>query len=166
MADNDEKKKQPPGDDEMPSLKDELHIEDLSRCIFFKDQKIFAAAGPDLPLLQMNDDGTFISLNPALPYRQEVHEEVVTQSDEYGRLYDALGQLRRLTGMKYKGRTLYFVTARHPENGQNLAAWFDDDMKPHCLFIGENVLSAIMVMRIRDRMIDGELSRFDEISSN
>ena len=148
------------------SLKDELEVVDLSCCIFFKDQKIFAAAGPGLPLLQMNTDGTFISLDPNLPYRQEVHEEVIVTSDEHGRMFDALGELRKLTGMKYKGREMFFVKERHPDNGQNLAAWFDDDMNPHYLRLGETILSAIMVLRVRDRMLDGELSTFPEILSD
>ena len=148
------------------SLAEELQIEDLSRCIFFKDSKIFAAAGPGLPLLQVNTDGTFVSLDPDLPYRGEVDEDVVVSADEHGRLLDALGQIRKLTGMKYKGRPLYFVRERHPENNQNLAAWFDDDWKPHHLYLGETILSAAMVLRIRNRMIDGELSAFGEISSD
>lgn len=148
------------------SLKEELQIEDLSRCIFFKDSKIFAAAGPGLPLLQMNTDGTFVSLDPDLPYRGEVDEDVVVNSDEHGRLLDALGQLRKLTGMKYKGNPLYFVKQRHPENNQNLAAWFDENWKPHHLYLGETILSAAMVLRIRNRMVDGELSAFSEITSD
>lgn len=148
------------------SLKDELEVEDLSRCIYFKDSKIFAAAGPGLPLLQVNTDGTFVSLAPDLPYRQEVDEDMVVKVDEHGRLLDPLGQLRKLTGMKYKGKLLYHIYKRHPENNQHLAAWFDDDWKPHFLYLGETILSAAMVLKIRNRMIDGELGNFEEISSD
>jgi len=155
------------GEDAGPkSLKEELNVEDLSCCIFFKDHKLFAAAGPDLPFLQMNTDGTFISLDPSQPYRQEVHEVLIVRADEHGRLFDALGQLRRLAGMTYKGVALYFVQNRHPENDQNLVAWFDDNMKPHYLYLGETILSGIMVMRARDRMLDGELSNIADITSD
>jgi hypothetical protein len=168
VADNEEEdNKQAPSAEEGPkSLKDELNVEDLSCCIFFKDQKLFAAAGPELPLLQMNTDGTFVSLPPDAPYRKEIDEVLIVTADKHGRLFDALGEIRRLVGMKYKGQTLYFMDERHPENGQNLAAWFDDDMKPHYLHLGDTILSAIMVLRIRDRMIDGELSAFPEITSD
>lgn len=150
------------------SLREELEIEDLSCCIFYKDHKIFAAAGPGLPLLQINTDGTFVSFDPDKPYSEEIQEEVVVNADEHGRLIDALGQLRRLTGMKYKGRPLYFIKERHPENQQNLAAWFDDEMKPHFLHLGEMILSANMILKIRDRMlmVDGELCNFSEITSD
>ncbi len=148
------------------SLKEELQIEDLSRCIFFKDSKIFAAAGPGMPLLQVNTDGTFVSLDPDQPYRQEVDEDVRVEADEHGRLLDPLGQLRKLTGMKYQGKPLFFVARRHPENSQHLAAWFDEEWNAHYLYLGENILSAAMVLKIRDRMIDGELSKFEELSSD
>ncbi len=148
------------------SLKDELEIEDLSRCIFFKDSKIFAAAGPKLPLLQVNTDGTFVALPMDKPYKEEIDVEVLVRCDEHGRMLDALGDVRKLTGMKFKGRELYFISERHPENNQNLAAWFDDEWKPHRLYLSESLLSAAMVLRIRNRMIDGELSTFPEITSD
>lgn len=148
------------------ALGDELKVEDLSRCIYFKDNKLFAAAGPGIPLLQMGGDGTFVSLDPNLPYRPEVHEELKVETDEYGRLLDPLGQVRKLTGMKYEGKQLYYVKERHPENEQHLAAWFDDDWKAHYLYLGELVLSAAMILKIRGRMVDGEISRFEEISSD
>ena len=169
MSNQDDDNRESSQDDSRPrSLKDELQVEDLSCCIFFKDHKLFAAAGPGLPLLQMNTDGTFISYDPDLPYRQEVQEEVIVSDDEYGRLLNSLGEVRKLTGMTYKGRLLYFVKERHPENGQNLAAWFDDDMNPHYIRLGDTVLSGNMILKIRDRMlmVNGELSNFPEISSD
>lgn len=148
-------------------LKEELQIEDLSRCIYFKDSKLFAAAGPGLPLLQVNTDGTFVSLDPERPYTAEVHEEVVVaKADEYGRLLDPLGQIRKLVGMKYKGNQLYYVDKYHPDSGQELAAWFDENWQPHFLYLGDTVLSAFMVLKIRNRMVDGELSVFEELSSD
>jgi hypothetical protein len=161
---NDDKKAEREGP--LP-LKEELQIEDLSRCIYFKDSKLFAAAGPGLPLLQVNTDGTFVSLDPERPYTAEVHEEVVVaKADEHGRLLDPLGQIRKLVGMKYKGNQLYYVNKYHPDNGLELAAWFDDKWQAHYLYFGDTVLSASMVLKIRDRMVDGELSVFEELSSD
>lgn len=147
------------------SLREELNVEDLSRCLFFKDSKLFAAAGPGMPLLQVNVDGTFVSLNPDSPYRPEVDEDVVISMDAQGRLLDPLGEVRKLTGMKYKGQALYYVNERHPENKQHLAAWFDSEGKAHFLYLGDTILSAAMILKIRNRTIDGELSKFDEIRS-
>lgn len=163
--DNDENQK---ADKDGPiPLREELQIEDLSRCIYFKDSKLFAAAGPGLPLLQVNTDGTFVSLDPERPYNEVVHEEVfVARADEYGRLFDPLGQIRKLTGMKYKGNQLYYVDKYHPDNGQALAAWFDENWQPHYLYLGDTILSALMVLKIRNRMVDGELSVFEELSSD
>lgn len=147
------------------SLKEELQVEDLGTCAFLKGTELFAAAGPEYPLLQVNPDGTFITHAPDLPHRRQVDEDIVVRVDEHGRLLNELGELRKLVGMKYNGRQLYFVNERHPENGQSLAAWFDDDWTPHFLYLGDTILSAAMVLRIRNRMIDGELNNFDEISS-
>jgi hypothetical protein len=167
VADNEERKNSDDGS-EPRSLREELQIEDLSCCLFFKDQKIFAAAGPGLPLMQMNADGTFVSLDPEQPYSSEIHEEVAARADEYGRLLNPLGELCKLTGMKYNGKPLFFVKEKQPENGQHLAAWFDDGMKPHYLHLGDTLLSGPMIIKIRDRMImvDGELTNFPEISSD
>lgn len=176
--DDDEKQSPPDRDpnEEHLTLQEELQIEDLSRCIYFKDNKLFAAAGPGIPLLQVNTDGTFVSLSPDLPYRQQVDKDVVVEWDEHGRLVDALGQTRKVTGMKYKGQQLYYVNKKHPDNDQPLAAWFDDDWKQHYLYlrvqdqntgeVRQTILSGAMVVKIRHRMIDGELSTFEELVSD
>lgn len=148
------------------ALAEELKVEDLSRCIYFKDNKLFAAAGPGIPLLQMGADGTFLSLDPNKPYRPDVDEELTVEVDEHGRLLDPLGQVRKLTGMKFRGKQLYYLARRHPDTEQHLAAWFDESWQPHFLYLGETILSAPMILRIRSRMIDGELSSFEEISSD
>lgn len=158
--------KKEPAEPEGPmSLQRELEVNDLGRVMFFKDNKIFSAVGPQLPIVQLDKDGAFVSHAPDQPYREGVDEEMTVVQDRYGRLIDPLGEVRKLTGMKYNGRQLYYIAERHPENGQHLAAWFDDEWKPHKLYLGENLLSAYMVLKVRYRMIDGELSAFPEIHS-
>lgn len=148
------------------TLQRELEVNDLGRVMFFKDNKIFSAVGPQLPIVQLDKDGAFVSHAPDQPYREGVDEELTVVKDSYGRLMDPLGEVRKLTGMKYNGRQLYYIADRHPENGQHLAAWFDDEWKAHRLYLGESLLSAYMVLKVRYRMIDGELSAFPEISSD
>ncbi|MBX9687279.1 MAG: hypothetical protein K2X27_11290 [Candidatus Obscuribacterales bacterium] len=156
QSDDDEQSSEPEGP---LTLGEELEIEDLSRCIYFKDSKIFAAAGPGLPLLQVNTDGTFVSLDPDLPYRDSIDVEVVVSQDKYGRLLNELGEVRKVVGMTYNGKQLYFVAERHPDNEQHLAAWFDDEWKPHYLYLGDTLLSApMLVNRLRNHMLSGELS--------
>lgn len=147
------------------SLQRELEVNDLGRVMFFKDNKIFSAVGPQLPIVQLDKDGAFVSHSPDQPYRADVDEDMTVEQDRYGRLIDPLGEVRKLTGMKYNGRQLYYIAERHPENGQHLAAWFDDEWKPHKIYLGENLLSAYMVLKVRYRMVDGELSAFPEIHS-
>lgn len=159
--------KKEPDDPEGPmSLQRELEVNDLGRVMFFKDNKIFSAVGPELPIVQLDKDGAFVSHAPDQPYRENVDEEMTVVHDKYGRLIDPLGEVRKLTGMKYNGQQLYYIAERHPENGQHLAAWFDDQWKAHKLYLGESLLSAYMVLKVRYRMLDGELSSFPEISSD
>lgn len=148
------------------TLQEELEVTDLGRVMFFKDDKIFSAVGPDMPIVQLDKDGAFVSHAPDQPYRDGIDEDVTVVQDKYGRLLDALGEVRKLTGMKFKGKQLFYISEKHPENGQNLAAWFDDEWKAHRIYLEEALLSAPMVLKVRYRMIDGELSTFPEIHSD
>lgn len=152
-------------DDGPQSLNEELDCSDLGRVMFFKDNKIFSAVGPSLPIVQLDRDGAFVSHAPDQPYRNEVDVELTVEADEHGRLLDPLGEVRKLSGMKYQGHQLYYIVERHPENQQHLAAWFDDNWNPHRLYLNDTILSAQMIIRVRDRMIDGEISAFPEIRS-
>ena len=147
------------------TLQNELEVTDLGRVMFFKDNKIFSAVGPTLPIVQLDKDGAFVTHAPDQPYREEVDEDLTVHSDEHGRLLDSLGEVRKLSGMKYHGHQLFYIKERHPENGQNLVAWFDDNWKPHRLYLDTHLLSGQMIIKVRDRMLDGEISAFPEIQS-
>jgi hypothetical protein len=155
------------GEDEgQPTLADELGVQDLKEVLFADRGRIFSAAGRESPIAEMEPDG--VLLHPAdKPFADGPPGEVINfRADARGVLLDELGQERRIVGAKYKGKPIYTLGEKKPNTEKHYAAWFDENNRPHKLYIEGEALTTDVVYRIRNRTPDGEIGIFSEVTSD
>lgn len=156
-----------PSPDEPLTLVDELGVEDLNDILFSDRGRIFSAAGRDAPVAELSSDG--VLLRPAQkPFTEDdtKSEVIVYHVNERGVLLNELGDERRISGAKFRGKPIYTLGEIKPDTVKHYAGWFDDEGKIHKFYVQGEVLTADMVYRIRNRTHDGEISIFPEISTD
>ncbi len=90
-----------------PGLADELGIEDIYQPLVGGHGKLFCAAGRDAPLVVFEED--FLVLHPAQKPLMEDDagvEEMQVQVNERGLLLNELGEVKKITAAKYRGRPI------------------------------------------------------------
>ena len=159
MADSEASK---PG--EQP-LVDELGVKDLKELIFAKKGRLFSTAGRDSPVAELTEDGLVLH-PPQKPLEEEGPvEKIELKIDERGVWLDELGKAKKVAGAKYRGHELFWMGECEPGTNRHLVAWFDEEGKAHRLLLEGKPLTTGLAFKLRNRTHDGELSIFDDVTS-
>jgi len=151
---------------EEPTLADELGIAHLHDPIFGGRGRLFSAAGRNSPIAEFTR--RYLVLHPPQkPFKEEVDtEDLVLSVDERGVLLNELGQVKNISGAKFKGHELYYLGQRKPGTLKHLAGWFDKTGKPHLLFVNGEPLTTEVIFKLRNKTHDGEISIYPDLTSD
>ena len=154
-------------DEEDLSLVDELGIEDLGEVIFVSRGHLFSAAGRESPVAEIQKDSVLLR-PPQKPLDENPAEEekIIFHVDERGILLNELGEKRKISGCRFRGKELWVMGETKPGTLKHYAAWFDDEGQSHKVYVRKEPLTSDMVFRIRNRTHDGEISIFPEITTD
>lgn len=165
-------KKHPKDSDKQPrapGLADELGIEDIYQPLVGGHGKLFCAAGRDAPLVVFEDD--FLVLHPAqkpLMDDDAACEEMQVQINERGLLLNELGEVKKITAAKYRGRPIYISGEQRDNTYKHYVLAEDFDGTLHFIFDqdkeGERI-TADEAYRMRNATFNGELSKFRQLRS-
>lgn len=159
-------RKRAPAEGEVLSIADELGVEDLNRTYFRKGGREFAAAGRKTPVAEIAYDG-LVMYSPDKPLQEaEQVEEIKVTADNLGICLNELGERRKIVGARYKGRDLYWLAETAPGTTRHYVAWFDEEWQPHKIYLEGVPMTSDLVVKVRNRSVNGELSAFPEISSD
>lgn len=152
-----------------PGLADELGIEDIYQPLVGGHGKLFCAAGRDAPLVVFEDD--FLVLHPAQKPLMEDDagvEEMQVQVNERGLLLNELGEVKKITAAKYRGRPIYISGEQRENTYKHYVLAEDFDGTLHFIFDedkeGERI-TADEAYRMRNATFNGELSKFSQLRS-
>ena len=154
--------KRPPVD---LNLADELGIGESLDPVFSGRGRLFSTAGPASPVAEFTDN--YLNLYPPQkPLDEEKFaEEIIIGVNERGVLLNELGQPRRVSGAKFRGREIFCLEERSSASGKHLVAWFDDAGKRHRLFWQGTELGIYTASKLRNATHDGEISKFPDLST-
>ncbi len=148
------------------SLVKDLGVADLSRTYVRMDGREFAAAGTKYPVVEIDYFG-MVMHHPDKPLCASDKEELISvEHDEHGIVLNELGERRKVAGARFRGRELFWHRDTIPESTRHYVAWFDEEWKPHSIFLVGNRLTVDMVLKMRSRTVNGELSVFPEVSTD
>lgn len=149
--------------DEIPSIIDELGVEDLHKTYVLMNGREFAAAGREIPVAEFDDFG-LVMHHPDQPLSDETVPEIISsRCNEHGIVIDELGEKRKIMGARYHGREIYWHKDIVPNSTRHFIAWYDDEWKAHALYLEDVRLNVDIVLKLRGRTLNGELSIFPEI---
>lgn len=168
MADEERRSPSPADPDQPEALVDKLGVQDdLNSIIFGYRGKIFSAAGRETPIAELDDEGGLVLHPPQLCLEDNIPtEEIVPKCDEYGICLNEIGERRKIIGATYRGKPLFWINETAPGTTKHYGAWFDDDWSAHLLYFGGEPMTVDKIVKIRARTIDGELSAFDDLTTD
>lgn len=147
-------------------LVDELGVVDLRELVFGKRGKLFSAAGRFSPVAEFTDDSVLLH-PPDKPLEENGPvENIAIQMSERGVLLDELGAEKKIPGATFQGNPLWILAEQKPDTDKYCIGWFDESNTPHKLYLEGEELTTEFVYKLRNRTHDGELSCFDDISSD
>lgn len=152
--------------DEALSLADELGIEDLFDPIFGGRGRLFSAAGRNSPVAEFTPK--HLILHPPQKPFEEVGDEddIAARVDGRGVLLDDFQQPKRISGAKFRGNALYWLGKQKLGTLRYFAGWFDEQGRPHMLFVNGEPITVDIVFRLRNKTHDGEISIFPDLESD
>ncbi|MBI4534009.1 MAG: hypothetical protein HY711_08670 [Candidatus Melainabacteria bacterium] len=152
--------------DEPKPLAEELGVKDLRELIFGKKGRLFSAAGKLSPIAEFTEQHVVLH-PPDKPLKDEgPAEDIVLHVSERGVLLDDLGAEKTIAGAKFRGQKVYWLAEQQPGTTRHYAGWFDQSGKPHLLYTKGEPLTTDMAYRYRNRTHDGELSIFEDLTTD
>lgn len=152
-----------------PGLADELGIEDIYQPLVGGHGKLFCAAGREAPLVVFEDD--YLVLHPAQKPLMEddaAVEEMQVQVNDRGLLLNELGEVKRITAAKYRGRPIFVSGEQRDSTYKHYVVAEDYDGTLHFIFDddkdGERI-TADEAYRMRNATFNGEISKFSQLRS-
>jgi hypothetical protein len=148
------------------ALADELGMGDLLDPIFSGRGRLFSTAGRETPIAEFTDE-YLVLYPPQKPLDEQTfaHDIVIGVSQE-GILLNELGEPRKISGARFHGRELFCLAERNTVSGKHPVAWFDEHRKAHKLYWEGQELSIHAIYRLRNRTHDGELSIYQDLSTD
>lgn len=151
--------------DQLP-LVDELGIEDVNDPLAGGRGRLFSAAGRFSPLIEFTDEHVIMH-PPQLPFSEDgPSEDIVTKVDSRGVLLDEIGNAKHIAGARFNGQVLWYLGEQLPGTTKYLVAWFDQQGRPHKLYVNDEPLTVDVVFRLRNKTHDGELSFFADVTTD
>ncbi|HEY9682744.1 MAG TPA: hypothetical protein V6C86_14300 [Oculatellaceae cyanobacterium] len=158
----DDEKKKP---NQAQPLADELGVEDIYDPIAAGRGRLFSTAGRDAPIVEFTDD-CLVLHPPQQPYHEtDKGERISIYADDNGVLLDEFGVQKKMGGARFHGHVLYWMAEQKPGTTRHLIAWFDENNRPHKLFVEGEPVTTDMVYKFRNNTHDGEISIFPELES-
>lgn len=161
----------PPGESQSdkrsdgPKLIDELGVEDLSRTYVRMNGREFAAAGRKIPVAEIDYHG-MVMYHPEMPLNEAPGEVISVECDQYGIVLNELGDRRKVAGARYQGHEIFWHRDTIPGSSRHYIAWYDEEWNAHSLFLVGSRVTVDMVLKMRSRTVNGELSVFAEVTSD
>jgi hypothetical protein len=148
-----------------PNLVDALGVEDLTLTYVRFNGREFAAAGRKIPVAEIDYFG-MVMYHPEMPLSTDAEQLISVEHDEQDVVLDELGQRRKIAGARYKGHAVFWHREVVPNTTRHYVVWFDDDKAGHSLFLAGQRLTVDIVLKMRARTVNGELSVFGEVTTD
>ncbi|OPZ83894.1 MAG: hypothetical protein BWY75_02889 [bacterium ADurb.Bin425] len=149
-------------------LAEELGIEDIYNPLVGAHGRVFCAAGPDTPLVVIDEEALVIH-PPQLPLMQDGQAETYgVQVSPRGILLDFNGTEKKIPMAKYRGRPIYYFGECVPGSYRHYAVVEDAKGDIHYIYDRDSreKLSVDEVFRLRNRTHDSEIGRYPHLISS
>ena len=149
------------------SLADELGVHELGEIVFIDNGRLFSAAGRSAPIVELTEDENLLMRPAEKPLSDEIGtESIEIRIDDRGILLNELGERRKFAGVKFKGRSLFYMGETVPDTFKHYVGFFDPTGNLCKLYLQGRPVTSEIIYKLRVRTHDGEIGVFPELSDD
>lgn len=149
------------------SLADELGVHELGEIVFIDNGRLFSAAGRTAPIVELTEDENLLMRPAEKPLSDDIGtESIEIRIDDRGILLNELGERRKFAGVKFKGRSLFYMGETIPETFKHYVGFFDTTGNLCKLYLQGRPVTSEIIYKLRVRTHDGEIGVFPELSDD